>query len=36
LFIIVQIYIIRREEKYLDRAFAEEYRLYKKKVRRWI
>ncbi|MFN8255732.1 MAG: isoprenylcysteine carboxylmethyltransferase family protein [Bacteroidales bacterium] len=36
LFIIVQVYIIRREEKYLDRAFAEEYKIYRKKVRRWI
>ncbi len=28
--------VIRREEKYLTRAFGEAYTNYKKKVRRWI
>ena len=36
LILIIQYYVILREEKYLERAFAEEYRIYKKKVRRWI
>ena len=34
--IIVQSYVIRGEENYLQRAFGEEYAHYKKKVRRWI
>ena len=36
LFLIVQEYIIKREEKYLDRRFGEQYFDYKTKVRRWI
>lgn len=32
----VQNYIIRREERYLERAFAEEYESYKRRVGRWI
>jgi protein-S-isoprenylcysteine O-methyltransferase Ste14 len=36
LFIIIQEYVIKREENYLDRAFAEKYNEYKRKVRRWI
>ncbi|MHA4810012.1 methyltransferase family protein [Flavitalea flava] len=36
LFLIVQEYIIKREEKYLDRRFGEQYFDYKVKVRRWI
>jgi protein-S-isoprenylcysteine O-methyltransferase Ste14 len=36
LFLIIRNYIIFREEKYLYRAFAEEYKRYKSKVRRWI
>lgn len=32
----VQLYIIRKEERYLQRAFGNEYLQYKRKVRRWI
>lgn len=31
-----QFYVIRSEEKYLVRAFGDEYLAYKKKVRRWL
>jgi protein-S-isoprenylcysteine O-methyltransferase Ste14 len=33
---IVQEYIIKREERYLELEFGQEYDEYKKKVRRWI
>lgn len=36
LFFILQEYIIKREEKYLERAFGIEYTNYKRKVRRWL
>ena len=36
LLLIVQEYIIKKEEKYLERAFGEQYTNYKKKVRRWL
>lgn len=36
LFIIIQHYVIGREEKYLERAFKQDYATYKNKVRRWI
>jgi protein-S-isoprenylcysteine O-methyltransferase Ste14 len=36
LIIIIQYYVILREEKYLERAFPEEYKIYKRNVRRWI
>ncbi|MES1217185.1 MAG: isoprenylcysteine carboxylmethyltransferase family protein [Bacteroidota bacterium] len=36
LVIIVQEFIIRREEKYLERRFGQDYLNYKAKVRRWI
>jgi len=36
LFLILQEYIIKKEEKYLQRAFGEEYLLYSSKVRRWL
>lgn len=36
LIIIVQEYIIKREEKYLARRFGQEYLDYKMKVRRWL
>ncbi|HVZ55824.1 MAG TPA: isoprenylcysteine carboxylmethyltransferase family protein [Chitinophagaceae bacterium] len=34
--LIVQQYIILREEHYLERAFGEQYAAYKLKVRRWL
>jgi protein-S-isoprenylcysteine O-methyltransferase Ste14 len=34
--IIVQTYVIRKEEQYLTRAFGDVYTEYMKKVRRWI
>lgn len=36
LLLIVQEYIIKREEKYLLRRFGQEYVVYKTKVRRWL
>jgi len=36
LILIMQVFIIRREEAYLERAFGQEYNDYKKRVRRWI
>jgi protein-S-isoprenylcysteine O-methyltransferase Ste14 len=36
LLLIVQEYIISREEEYLDRRFGQEYLDYKEKVRRWL
>ena len=33
---IVNIYVIRREESYLESKFGEQYRAYKKQVRRWL
>ena len=36
LFLIVQEYIIKREEKYLELEFGQEYESYKKTVRRWL
>lgn len=36
LLLIVQEYIIKREEKYLLRRFGQDYVEYKKQVRRWI
>jgi protein-S-isoprenylcysteine O-methyltransferase Ste14 len=36
LIFIVQAYVIRKEEQYLDRAFGHDFREYKKRVRRWI
>ena len=34
--LIVQQYIIRREEKYLQREFGATYTAYQRKVRRWL
>ncbi|ODT35562.1 MAG: hypothetical protein BGN92_00770 [Sphingobacteriales bacterium 41-5] len=36
LILIVQEYIIKREERYLAIEFREEYEKYKSKVRRWL
>ena len=36
LIIIVQEYIIKREERYLTRRFGQAYLSYKNRVRRWI
>lgn len=36
LLLIVQEYIIRREENYLKHEFGQEYESYKKRVRRWL
>ena len=36
LFLVVQYYIILKEERYLERSFTEEYKIYKQKVRRWL
>jgi protein-S-isoprenylcysteine O-methyltransferase Ste14 len=36
LLLIVQEYIINREEKYLTRRFGQEYLDYKSRVRRWL
>jgi protein-S-isoprenylcysteine O-methyltransferase Ste14 len=36
LIIIITNYVIKREEKYLERAFGQTYLEYKKQVRRWI
>ena len=36
LFLIVQEYIIKREEKYLELEFGQQYLEYRKTVRRWL
>lgn len=36
LLLVVQEYVIKREEKYLERRFGQEYFNYKIKVRRWL
>lgn len=36
LLVIVQVGVIKREEKYLERKFGDEYLRYKARVRRWI
>jgi protein-S-isoprenylcysteine O-methyltransferase Ste14 len=36
LLIIIQEYVIKREEQYLSRAFGEDFIQYKQNVRRWI
>jgi len=36
LFLIIQEYVIKSEEKYLQRAFGIEYSDYQRKVRRWL
>ena len=34
--LIIQRELIEREERYLERAFGEEYLAYKRRVRRWV
>jgi protein-S-isoprenylcysteine O-methyltransferase Ste14 len=36
LFLIIQLYVIGREEKYLARKFGNEYMDYRQRVRRWL
>jgi protein-S-isoprenylcysteine O-methyltransferase Ste14 len=36
LIIVITYRVILPEERYLARAFGDEYSAYKKKVRRWI
>lgn len=36
LFLIIQEYVIKKEEKYLEREFGQQFRDYRKKVRRWL
>jgi protein-S-isoprenylcysteine O-methyltransferase Ste14 len=36
LIIVIQLYVIKKEEKYLQHAFGERYKAYTKRVRRWI
>ena len=34
--IVITVYVIKREEKYLSDAFGQDYSAYKIKVRRWV
>jgi len=36
LLVVIATAVIRREEHYLEITFGEEYRQYKRRVRRWI
>ena len=36
LILVITFYVIRHEEKYLERSFGETYMEYKRRVRRWI
>ena len=36
LLLVIQEYVIKKEEKYLERAFGEKYLDYKSRVRRWL
>jgi protein-S-isoprenylcysteine O-methyltransferase Ste14 len=36
LIMIVQEYVIKREERYLERTFGNQYSDYKSKIRRWL
>jgi hypothetical protein len=33
---VIQVEVIEREERYLERTFGEEYLAYKARVRRWV
>jgi protein-S-isoprenylcysteine O-methyltransferase Ste14 len=35
-FLLIQVYVIRREENYLTRRFGQQFIDYKKRVRRWL
>ena len=32
----IQLYVIPREERYLEGKFGDSYRAYRKRVRRWV
>ncbi len=34
--LVIQTQVIAREEAYLERAFGDEFRSYKQRVRRWL
>lgn len=36
LVMVMRLYVIKREEKYLKRRFGRHYKVYKKSVRRWF
>jgi protein-S-isoprenylcysteine O-methyltransferase Ste14 len=36
LIIVIQEYVIKREEKYLEQKFGEDYKRYRENVRRWV
>ena len=36
LILVIQLYLIKKEEEYLQRTFGEEYKIYRKRVRTWI
>ena len=36
LLIVIQLGVVAREERYLERKFGDEYLQYKRQVRRWV
>jgi protein-S-isoprenylcysteine O-methyltransferase Ste14 len=36
LFLIIQEYVIKREEKYLELEFGHQYKEYRRSVRKWL